>query len=355
MVVGAGFAGLYAVYRLRGAGFTVRAFEAGDDVGGTWYWNRYPGARVDIPSVDYMYSFDPDWRDGWQWSEKYATQPEILGYLNHVADKFDLRREIEFGTRVEQARFEDATSVWRVRTRRRRGRQLPLRRDGHRLPVDTQGTRYRRAWISSPVRSYFTNRWPHDGVDFTGKRVAVIGTGSSGIQSIPLIAEQASELVVFQRTPCFSMPAHNGPTPAERLARLRRRGGLSRRGATVPRRGSDGAQHHPDLLGVRGRTPTAVRTPLGDRRTTGGAQCLRRCDDQPGRQRRACRFLPRTRSAAMVARPADRRRCCAPPTTRSGAKRTVPRYELLRHVQPAPRAPGRPATRTRYERSPRPE
>ncbi len=219
VVVGAGFAGLYAVYRLRGLGFTVRAFEAGDDVGGTWYWNRYPGARVDIPSVDYMYSFDPDWRDGWQWSEKYATQPEILGYLNHVADKFDLRREIVFGTRVEQARFQDATSVWQVRTDG--GEDVSCR-----FVVMATGC------LSIPKEPdiegvdqfagemYFTHRWPHDGVDFTGKRVAVIGTGSSGIQSIPLIAEQASQLVVFQRTPCFSMPANNGPTPAERLARL---------------------------------------------------------------------------------------------------------------------------------------
>ena len=219
VVVGARFAGLYAVHRLRGLGFTVRAFEAGDDVGGTWFWNRYPGARVDIPSVDYMYSFDPDWRDGWQWSEKYATQPEILGYLNHVADKFDLRREFAFGTRVVQARFLDATSVWQVRTDG--GEEVSCR-----FVIMATGC------LSVPKEPdiegvdqfagemYFTHRWPHDGVDFTGKRVAVIGTGSSGIQSIPLIAEQASQLVVFQRTPCFSMPANNGPTPAERLARL---------------------------------------------------------------------------------------------------------------------------------------
>jgi cation diffusion facilitator CzcD-associated flavoprotein CzcO/acetyl esterase/lipase len=219
VVVGAGFAGLYAVHRLRGLGFTVRAFEAGDDVGGTWYWNRYPGARVDIPSVDYMYSFDPDWRDGWQWSEKYATQPEILGYLNHVADKFGLRRDIVFGTRVEQAHFQDATSVWRIRTDG--GEDVSCR-----FVVMATGC------LSVPKEPdiegvdefagelYFTNRWPHDGVDFTGKRVAVIGTGSSGIQAIPLIAERARELVVFQRTPCFSMPANNGPTPAERLAQL---------------------------------------------------------------------------------------------------------------------------------------
>ena len=251
VVVGAGFAGLYAVYRLRGLGFTVRAFEAGDDVGGTWYWNRYPGARVDIPSVDYMYSFDPDWRDGWQWSEKYATQPEILGYLNHVADKFDLRRDIEFGTRVEQARFQDATSVWQVRTDG--GEEVSCR-----FVVMATGC------LSIPKEPdiegvdqfagelYFTHRWPHDGVDFTGKRVAVIGTGSSGIQSIPLIAEQASQTGGLPAHPVLldageqRADAGGATCPAGR-----RGGGLSRRRATVPRRRSDGAQHHPDLLGVR--------------------------------------------------------------------------------------------------------
>ena len=143
VVVGAGFAGLYAVYRLRGLGFTVRAFEAGDGVGGTWYWNRYPGARVDIPSVDYMYSFDPDWRDGWQWSEKYATQPEIL----RLPEPRRGQVRPAPGDRVRHPRRAGPLPGRDVGMagphRRWRGRQLPLRRDGHRLPVDTQGTRYR--------------------------------------------------------------------------------------------------------------------------------------------------------------------------------------------------------------------
>lgn len=219
VVVGAGFAGLYAAYRLRLAGQSMRIFEAGDDIGGTWHWNRYPGARVDIPSLDYMYSFDPDWSRDWQWSEKYATQPEILRYLNHVADKHDLRRDIRFGTRVTQAHWDDNLPGYRVRTDD--GDEITCRH----LVMAT-------GCLSVPKNieipgienftgeTYFTSRWPHEPVDFTGKRVGVVGTGSSGIQSIPLIAAQASQLVVFQRTPCFSIPAHNGPISPDKLAEL---------------------------------------------------------------------------------------------------------------------------------------
>lgn len=218
VVVGAGIAGLYLAYRLSRAGYRFRVFEAADDIGGTWYWNRYPGARVDVPSVDYMFSFDPDWRRDWQWSEKYATQPEILRYLNHVADKHDLRRHITFSTRVQQARWDDDASLWRVRT------------DGgdvtSRFVVMATGclSMPKPAEIDGLERFagevYFTNRWPHERVDFTGKRVAVIGTGSSGVQSIPVIAQEARELVVFQRTPNFSIPARNGPLSPEKLAQL---------------------------------------------------------------------------------------------------------------------------------------
>jgi cation diffusion facilitator CzcD-associated flavoprotein CzcO/acetyl esterase/lipase len=216
VVAGAGFAGLYAIHRLRGLGITVRVYEAADDVGGTWYWNRYPGARCDIPTVDYTYSFDPELHDEWTWSEKYATQPEILRYLQFVADKHDLRRDIQFSTRVERATWDDRASIWRL---------------GLSTGEDVTCRHYVMATgcLSMPKRPefagtddfsgdvYFTSSWPHDGVDLTGKRVAVIGTGSSGIQSIPLIAQQAAELVVFQRTPNFSIPAHNGPLPEARL------------------------------------------------------------------------------------------------------------------------------------------
>lgn len=219
VIVGAGFAGLGLLYRLRELGLTVRGYEAGDDVGGTWYWNRYPGARVDIPSVDYMFSFDSDWRSDWEWSEKYATQPEILRYLEHVADKFDLRRDIRFGARVSRAEWDDATSTWRVRTDRGEEvtcRYLVMATGCLSMPKDPDVAGLDR--FTGEV--YLTGRWPHEPVDFTGKRVAVIGTGSSGIQAIPLIAQQARELLVFQRTPCFVMPARNGPLSADKLAGL---------------------------------------------------------------------------------------------------------------------------------------
>ncbi len=191
-----------------------------DDVGGTWYWNRYPGARCDIPTTDYTYSFDPELEKAWTWSEKYATQPEILRYAQFVAEQYDLRRDIDFDTRVEAARWDDAAGRWRVSHRRRRGRSrcryYVMATGCLSLPKtpDIEGAERFQGEV------YFTSRWPHEGVDFTGKRVAVIGTGSSGIQSIPLIAEQAQQLTVFQRTPNFSIPAHNGPVRPERRAPL---------------------------------------------------------------------------------------------------------------------------------------
>jgi len=217
VVVGAGIAGLYLLHRLRGLGFSTKVFESADGVGGTWYWNRYPGARCDILSIDYSYSFDPELETEWQWSERYATQPEILRYLRHVTDKHDLRRDIEFSTKIEIAAWDDEASLWRLRTEQ--GNEVSCR-----FYVMATGC------LSVPKTldvngverfggaTYATSRWPHEGVDFSGMRVAVIGTGSSGVQSIPLIAEQASELTVFQRTPNFSIPAHNGPIDPEKLA-----------------------------------------------------------------------------------------------------------------------------------------
>ncbi len=224
VVVGAGMAGLYMLHRLRGMGLSAVALETGDDVGGTWYWNRYPGARCDIQSLDYQYSFDPELEEEWEWSEKYATQPEILRYLQHVARKHDLRRDIRFGTRVVGATWNDDGSVWNIETEAVDGGS-----------ADNVSCRYyvmATGCLSMPKGPeiegaerfqgdvYFTSRWPHEGVDFTGKRVAVIGTGSSAIQSIPLIAEQAESLVVFQRTPNFSMPAGNGPISEEKRATI---------------------------------------------------------------------------------------------------------------------------------------
>ena len=217
VVIGAGIAGLYLAFRLSRAGHRLRVFEAADDIGGTWYWNRYPGARVDVPSVDYMYSFDPDWQRDWQWSEKYATQPEILRYLNHVADKHDLRRHITFSTRIQQARWADDASLWQVRTdvgEEVTSRFVVMATGCLSMPKPAEVDGLER--FAGDV--YFTSRWPHEPVDFRDKRVAVIGTGSSGVQSIPVIAHEARQLVVFQRTPNFSIPARNGPLSPEKLA-----------------------------------------------------------------------------------------------------------------------------------------
>jgi len=218
-VVGAGFAGLYCLHRLRKAGLSAVALESGGDVGGTWYWNRYPGARCDIQTVDYSYTFDPELETAWQWSEKYATQPEILRYLGFVADRYDLRRDIRFSTKVTSATWDETSGRWLLTTDNgpavsARGYIMATGCLSQPKPPEIDGAQDFNGEI------YFTGRWPHDEVKFAGKRVAVIGTGSSGIQSIPVIAEQADHLTVFQRTPNFAMPAHNGPVPSERAALL---------------------------------------------------------------------------------------------------------------------------------------
>lgn len=213
-IVGAGFAGLYMLHRARELGFRAKVFEAGAGVGGTWYWNRYPGARCDVESLEYAYSFSEDLRKEWEWTERYAAQPEILRYLNHVADRFDLRRDIEFNTRVISAAFDDEAGRWTIATERGQvvSAQFCVMATGclsaAKVPEYAGLDRFQGQW-------YHTGRWPHEGVDFTGQTVAVIGTGSSGIQSIPVIARQAAHLYVFQRTPNFSLPAQNGPLSPE--------------------------------------------------------------------------------------------------------------------------------------------
>lgn len=210
IVVGAGFAGMYLLHSLRAEGFDTKVFERGGDVGGTWYWNRYPGARCDVQSIDYSYSFDPELEQQWEWSEKYATQPEILRYADHVAERYDLRRDIRFDTAVTSARYDEEAGLWSLTTGD--GQTVTARfyimatgcLSTSKLP-EVEGIE---AFTGD---TYHTGHWPHEPVDFTGKRVAVIGTGSSGIQSIPVIAGQAEHLTVFQRTPNFSVPAHNGP------------------------------------------------------------------------------------------------------------------------------------------------
>ena len=220
VVVGAGFAGMYMQYRLLDEGLSVQGFETGANVGGTWYWNRYPGARCGVESMDYSYQFSDDLQQEWEWSERYAPQPEILTYASHVADKFKLRDNIKFNTRVKQALFDETLNKWRVTTDQ--GDEVIATYcimatgclSSTNLPKFDGLDSFEGDW-------YHTGLWPHAGVDFTGKRVAVVGTGSSAIQSIPVIAEQAGHLTVFQRTANFSIPAHNGPLAPEYIAQVK--------------------------------------------------------------------------------------------------------------------------------------
>lgn len=220
VVVGAGFAGLRSLYTLRACGMSVAVLEAGSDIGGVWYWNRYPGARCDVESYDYSYSFSEELEQEWRWSERYATQPEILRYINFVADKFDLRRDVTLGTRMTEACWDEAQGRWRVAT------DTGMRWSARYIVMATGQL----STTKSPDlpgqpgfggQIYHTARWPHEPVDFTGKRVGIIGTGSSGMQMIPVVAQQAAHLTVFQRTPNFSVPAANAPISNEQDAEVK--------------------------------------------------------------------------------------------------------------------------------------
>ena len=215
LIVGAGFSGLYQLLCLRDRlGLSALVLEAGDGVGGTWYWNRYPGARCDSESHSYSYYFSEELLKEWEWSERYPEQREILRYLNHVADRFDLRRDIQFGTRVAAARYDEAENLWRVTTEA--GESLEARflitavgcLSTANVPAIPGLGDFAGEW-------YHTGQWPHGGVDFAGKRVGQIGTGSTGIQAVPVIAAQAAHLTVFQRTANYSVPARNGPLSPE--------------------------------------------------------------------------------------------------------------------------------------------
>lgn len=210
IVVGAGFSGMYMLHELRNRGFRVHVFEAGHGVGGTWHWNRYPGARCDVPSLDYSYSFSEELQQDWRWTERYASQPEILRYANHVCERFDLARDITFGVRVSAADFDEPRNLWRITTD-----------DGHQVSsrflisaVGCLSQIQSPQWPGLPTyrgETHHTGQWPHEEIGFSGRRVGVIGTGSSGIQLIPVLAAQADRFVVFQRTPNFSVPARNRP------------------------------------------------------------------------------------------------------------------------------------------------
>lgn len=220
LIIGAGFAGLYMLHRARSLGLSARVLERGGDVGGTWYWNRYPGARCDVESIDYSYSFSEELEQNWSWSERFAAQPEILSYIRFVADHLDLRRDIALNTKVVSAHYDEDGRRWKVVTDADEAFSA-------RFCVMATGA------LSEPSkpdfaglddfagRWYQTSRWPHDPVDFTGLRVGVIGTGSSGIQCIPEIARQAESLTVFQRTPNFTIPARNTPWDPDEYERFK--------------------------------------------------------------------------------------------------------------------------------------
>ncbi|MCW2717358.1 NAD(P)/FAD-dependent oxidoreductase [Pseudonocardia sp.] len=222
VVIGAGFAGLAMLHRARESGLHTRVLEAGDGIGGTWFWNRYPGARTDSECYYYCLSFSPEVVAEWTWSERYPGQPEMLRYLNFVADKFDLKRDITFGTRVESAVFDEGSGTWEVTTDTGESVRsrfvvtgLGLLTEPH-IP-DFPGL------DSFTGETYMTCRWPADGVDLSGKRVGIIGTGATGVQAIPLIAQEAAHLTVFQRTPNYVVPAQNRPMEPDEIADLKAR------------------------------------------------------------------------------------------------------------------------------------
>ena len=219
-IVGAGFAGLYALHRVRNLGLTVHVFDSGDGIGGTWYWNRYPGARCDVESLEYSYQFSPELQQDWEWTERYASQPELLRYLNHVADRFSLRSKIQLSTRIDSAHLDERGPHWILHT--------------------ATGDRITARWLimatgclSRPYRPYLpglkqfrgelyhTGEWPHETVKFSGKRVGIIGTSSSGIQCIPQIAQEADQVLVFQRSAAFTVPAHNRALDPELQRRVK--------------------------------------------------------------------------------------------------------------------------------------
>ena len=221
VVIGAGFAGLYTVYKLKQMGFSHRAFEQGGGVGGTWYWNRYPGASSDSESWVYSFTFSEELEQDWTWSCRFPEQSEILRYLEHVALRFDLKSAFDFNRRVTGATYDEARNRWTVETEH--GDKVTTQYlitavgclSSAQVPTIPGLETFKGPW-------YHTGQWPHAGVDFTGKRVGIIGTGSSGIQAIPVIAKQAKHLTVFQRTPNFSVPARNAPLSPERAAALKR-------------------------------------------------------------------------------------------------------------------------------------
>ncbi len=317
VVVGAGFSGLYALHRLRKMGLQTRALEAADGVGGTWYYNRYPGARCDVTIIDYSYQFDKDLQQEWEWQEKYATQPELLNYINHVTDRFDLREDIVFNTLVVSAVFDDASSRWHVTT--------------------DDGTTYSARFcvfatgnLSTPLKPdypgfddfagevFYTSSWPQEGVDFTGRRVGVIGTGSSAIQTIPLVAEQADSVTVFQRTANYCIPAHNAPLDPEYVADVKANYDELRKRNNESFPAADFGESHPSAHDLGDEEREAF---LEEKWAQGGLAIMLAFDDQlsdPGSNEYVAEFV-RNKIRAVVDDPATADLLC--PSYPIGTKR----------------------------------
>jgi cyclohexanone monooxygenase len=292
VIVGAGLSGLYLLYRLRELGLSAVVVDQASGVGGTWFWNRYPGARCDIESMTYSYSWSHELEQEWTWSERYAAQPEILTYIEHVADRFDLRRDLRLGTRVVEAAFDDAKDGWTVVTE-----------DGDRLSASflVMATGCLSVPRIPPIPGletfagelHHTGLWPHEGVDFAGKRVGVIGTGSSAVQAIPVIAAEAAELTVFQRTANFSVPAWNAPLSEEAIAERKRRYDVFRR---VARTTSAGNPWNARPQSVWEATPEEREREFEERYAVGGF-CLHSAYsdlfDDPAANELLCEFVRR--------------------------------------------------------------
>ena len=312
IIVGAGISGLYLLHRLRELGLSALVVDQATGVGGTWFWNRYPGARCDIESMTYSYSWSHELEQEWTWSERYAAQPEILAYLEHVADRFDLRRDIRLGTRVAEAALQEPEGRWSIVTG-----------DGERLSatflIMATGCLSVPRIPDLPGLERFsgelhhTGLWPHEGVDVAGKRVGVIGTGSSAVQAIPIIAQEAAQLTVFQRTANFSVPAWNGPLEADAVRRAQ--GALRR--TPQPRAhdlGRKPVEHESaehlggDFRGARARVRGALRRrrilpPRGLPGHLPGSRRERAAVRVPARRRSAARARSRGRRAAVPVRP----------------------------------------------------
>jgi len=271
VIVGAGFAGLYSLYQLRQRGYTTRVFERGDGVGGTWYWNRYPGARCDVESMEYSYSFSEDLEQEWEWTERYPAQPEILKYINHVADRFDLRKDVTFNTLVTDASYNDDTKLWEITTDDGKVTKalyfvsavgcLSSKLDPPFKGLDS----FKGEW-------YQTSDWPHeDEPDFTGKRVGIVGTGSTGIQAIPQLAKRSKHLTVFQRTPNYSIPAQNGPLSEEFIKDMKGRYRAHRQAA---KESAFGVPVEPNMKSALEVTPEEQKAELDWRWEYGGGATI---------------------------------------------------------------------------------